>query len=161
MKKVLFIMLMLSMGLAAQAQDQANGTQDSVQVENKADSMQVENKADSVRVVDMNRTFSVGGNALMLLRSNNASKKDMKPLEWTLKNDRINDTNIVVLEVKNRRTGETEAHQIWSDGVNVTMKITKDGTTMYDVSDDLFSHLRIMKVQLGTVIMFYSELKNQ
>ena len=161
MKKVLFIMLMLSMGLMAQAQEQANSTQDSVQVENKADSVQVENKADSVRVVDMKRTFSVGGNALMLLRSNNAAKKDMNPLEWTLKNDRINDTNIVVLEVKNRRTGETEAHQIWSDGVNVTMKITKDGTTMYDVSDDLFSHLRIMKTNIGTIIMFYSELKKQ
>ena len=152
---------MLSIGLMAQAQEQANSKQDSVQVENKADSVQVENKSDSVRVVDMNRTFSVGGNALMLLRSNNAAKKDMKPLEWTLKNDRINDTNIVVLEVKNRRTGETEAHQIWSDGVNVTMKITNDGTTMYDVSDDIFSHLRIMKTNIGTIIMFYSELKKQ
>ena len=77
MKKVLFIMLMLSMGLMAQAKEQANSTHDSVQVDNKADSVQVENKADSVRVVDMNRTFSVGGNALMLLRSNNAAKKDM------------------------------------------------------------------------------------
>ena len=65
-------MLMLSMGLMAQAQDQANGTQDSVQVENKAD---------SIRIVDMNRTFSVGGNAIMLLRSNNAAKKDLRPLE--------------------------------------------------------------------------------
>lgn len=153
MKKSLFIMLMLSIGLMAQAQEQTDST--------RVDSVQVENKADSVRVVDMNRTFSVGGNALMLLRSNNASKKDMKPLAWTLKNDRIGDTNIVVLEVKNRRTGETEAYQTWSEGVNVTMSILKDGTTMYDVSDDLFSHLRIMKVQLGTVIMFYSELKKQ
>ena len=152
MKKLLFIMLMLSMGLMAQAQDQANGTQDSVQVENKAD---------SVRVVDMNRTFSVGGNAIMLLRSNTAEKRNLKPLEWTLKNDRIGDTNIVVLEVKNRRTGETEAYQSWSEGVNVTMKITKDGTTMYDVSDDLFSHLRIMKTNVGTIIMFYSELKKK
>ena len=143
---------MLSMGLAAQAQGQANSTQDSVQVENKAD---------SVRVVDMNRTFSVGGNAIMLLRSNNAAKKDLKPLEWTLKNDRIGDTNIVVLDVKNKRTGETEAYQSWSEGVNITMSIYPDGTTMYDVSDDLFSHLRIMKVKLGTVIMFYSELKKQ
>ena len=150
---------MLSIWLMAQAQEQANSTQDSVQVENKADSVQVENKADSVRIVDMNRTFSVGGNALMLLRSNNAAKKDMKPLEWTLKNDRIGDTNIVVLEVKNRRTGETEAYQSWSESVNVTMKITKDGTTMYDVSDDLFSHLRIVKMNIGTIIMFYSELK--
>ena len=145
-------MLMLSMGLMAQAQEQANGTQDSVQVENKAD---------SIRIVDMNRTFSVGGNAIMLLRSNNAAKKDLRPLEWTLKNDRVNETNIVVLEVKNLRTGDLEAYQVWSEGVNVTMKITKDGTTMYDVSDDLFSHLRIMKMDMGTIIMFYSELKKQ
>ena len=134
---------MLSMGLMAQAQEHANGTQDSVQV------------------IDMNRTFSVGGNAMMLLRSNTAEKRNLKPLEWTLKNDRIGDTNIVVLEVKNRRTGETEAYQSWSEGVNVTMKITKDGATMYDVSDDLFSHLRIMKTNVGTIIMFYSELKKQ
>jgi len=137
-------MLMLSMGLMAQAQEQTDST-----------------RVDSVQVIDMNRTFSVGGNAMMLLRSNNAAKKDMKPLEWTLKNDRIGDTNIVVLEVKNRRTGETEAHQMWSEGVNVTMKITKDGTTMYDVSDDLFSHLRIIKMNVGTIIMFYSEMLKQ
>jgi len=137
-------MLMLSMGLMAQAQEQTDST-----------------RVDSVQVIDMNRTFSVGGNAMMLLRSNNAAKKDMKPLEWTLKNDRIGDTNIVVLEVKNRRTGETEAHQLWSEGVNVTMKITKDGTTMYDVSDDLFSHLRIIKMNVGTIIMFYSEMLKQ
>lgn len=144
MKKVLFIMLMLSMGLMAQAQEQTDST-----------------RVDSVQVINMNRTFSVGGNAIMLLRSNTAEKRNLKPLEWTLKNDRIGDTNIVVLEVKNRRTGETEAHQLWSEGVNVTMSIFKDGSTMYDVSDDLFSHLRIMKVSLGTVIMFYSELKKQ
>ena len=66
-----------------------------------------------------------------------------------------------MLEVKNRRTGDLEAYQVWSEGVNVTMKITKDGTTMYDVSDDLFSHLRIMKMDMGTIIMFYSELKKQ
>jgi hypothetical protein len=82
----------------------------------------------------------------------------MKPLEWTLKNDRIGDTNVVVLDVKNRKMGETEAHQLWSDGVNVTMKTTKDGTILYEVSDDLFSHLRIMKANVGTIIMFYSEL---
>ena len=144
MKKLLFIMLMLSMGLMAQAQEQTDST-----------------RVDSVQVIDMNRTFSVGGNAIMLLRSNNAAKKDLRPLEWTLKNDRVNETNIVVLEVKNRRTGDLEAYQVWSEGVNVTMKITKDGTTMYDVSDDLFSHLRIMKMDMGTIIMFYSELKKQ
>jgi len=154
MKKVLFIiMLMLSMGLAAKAQEQANGTQQ--------DSVQVENQADNVRVVDMNRTFSVGGNAFMMLRSNNAAKKEMRPLEWVLKNDRINDTNIVTLDVKNRRTGDLEAYQVWTEGVNVTMKIMSDGTTLYEVSDDVFSHLRIMEIDLGTVIMFYSELLKQ
>ena len=144
MKKLLFIMLMLSMGLMAQAQEQTDST-----------------RVDSVQVIDMNRTFSVGGNAIMLLRSNTAEKRNLKPLEWTLKNDRVNETNIVVLEVKNRRTDDLEAYQVWSEGVNVTMKITKDGTTMYDVSDDLFSHLRIMKADIGTIIMFYSEMLKQ
>ena len=141
MKKLFLIMLVLSIGLIAKAQETSDST-----------------KVDSVQVVNMNRTFSIGGNALLLLRSNNASKRDMKPLEWTLKNDRIGDTNIVVLDVKNKRTGETEAHQLWSEGVNITMKTTKDGTILYDVSDDLFSHLRIMKANVGTIIMFYSEL---
>lgn len=137
-------MLMLSLGLMAKAQETSDST-----------------KVDSVQIVDMNRTFSIGGNALLLLRSNNASKRDMKPLEWTLKNDHIGDTNVIVLDVKNKRTGETEAHQLWSDGVNIRMKITKDGTVLYEVSDDLFSHLRIMKASVGTIIMFYSELLKQ
>lgn len=141
MKKVLFILLMLSVGLMAKAQEVSDST-----------------KVDSVQVVDMNRTFSIGGNALLLLRSNSANKRDMKPLTWTLQNDRIGENNVVVLDVKNKKTGETEAHQLWSDGVNITMKITKDGTELYDVSDDMFSHLRIMKAKVGTIIMFYSEL---
>ena len=134
-------MVMLSMGLMVKAQEASDST-----------------KVDSVQVVDMNRTFSIGGNALLLLRSNSANKRDMKPLAWTLQNDRIGENNVVVLDVKNKRTGETEAHQLWSEGVNITMKITKDGTVLYDVSDDMFSHLRIMKANVGTIIMFYSEL---
>ena len=41
------------------------------------------------------------------------------------------------------------------------MKKTKDGTILYEVSDDLFSHLRIMKADIGTIIMFYSEMLKQ
>lgn len=110
------------------------------------------------QVIPMNRTFSVGGKAIMCLRSNTAMKNDMKALTWTLSNDRIADKNIVVLDVKNIRTGRTEAHQLW-DGVEVYLVRNKKGSTMYTVQDDMFSHLRIIDIGDDTyVILFYSEL---
>jgi len=112
-----------------------------------------------LEVVDMNRTFSVGGKAIMCLRSKEATKKSLQPLEWTLKNDRIGNTNIVVLDVKNSNTGELVAHQSWSDGINIRMKLgAKDNPVLYELYDDMFSHLRIADVDLGWIILFYSEI---
>ena len=112
-----------------------------------------------LEVVDMNRTFSVGGKAIMCLRSKEATKKSLQPLEWTLKNDRIGNTNIVVLDVKNSKTGELVAHQSWSDGINIRMKLgAKDNPVLYELYDDMFSHLRIVDVDLGWIILFYSEI---
>ena len=112
-----------------------------------------------LEVVDMNRTFSVGGKAIMCLRSKEATKKSLQPLEWTLKNDRIGNTNIVVLDVKNSKTGELVAHQSWSDGINIRMKLgAKDNPVLYELYDDMFSHLRIVDVDLGCIILFYSEI---
>lgn len=112
-----------------------------------------------LEVVDMNRTFSVGGKAIMCLRSKEATKKSLQPLEWTLKNDRIANTNIVVLDVKNSKTGELVAHQSWSDGINIRMKLgAKDNPVLYELYDDMFSHLRIADVDLGWIILFYSEI---
>lgn len=112
-----------------------------------------------LEVVDMNRTFSVGGKAVMCLRSKEATKKSLQPLEWTLKNDRIGSTNIVVLDVKNSKTGELVAHQSWSDGINIRMKLgAKDNPVLYELYDDMFSHLRIVDVDLGWIILFYSEI---
>jgi len=80
-------------------------------------------------------------------------------LEWTLKNDRIGNTNIVVLDVKNSNTGELVAHQSWSDGINIRMKLgAKDNPVLYELYDDMFSHLRIADVDLGWIILFYSEI---
>ena len=112
-----------------------------------------------LEVVDMNRTFSVGGKAIMCLRSKEATKKSLQPLEWTLKNDRIGNTNIVVLDVKNSKTGELVAHQSWSDGINIRMKLgAKGNPVLYELYDDMFSHLRIVDVDLGWIILFYSEI---
>ena len=115
-------------------------------------------KKDSIQVIEMNRTFSVGGKAIMCLRSNEAEKRDLKPLTWTLKNDRVGEKNFVVLDVKNEKTGMKEAHQSWSDGVMVRMKMENGKPIIYEVYDDMFSHLRIVDVKLGNLIMFYSEL---
>lgn len=106
----------------------------------------------------MNRTFSVGGKAIMCLRSSNANKRSLQPLEWTLKNDRIGNSNIAVLDVKNSRTGETVAHQSWSDGTLIRMKTKNNTPVMYEVYDDMFSHLRIADVGMGFIILFYSEM---
>ena len=136
MKKVLFIIAVVIVAMTATAQEQK----------------------DSVQIIEMNRTFSVGGKAIMCLRSNNAEKKSLQPLEWTLKNDHIGNSNIVVLDVKNSRTGATIVHQSWSDGILVHMKVKKGKPAMYEVYDDMFSHLRVVDVDMGFIILFYSEL---
>ena len=111
----------------------------------------------NIEVVDMNRTFSVGGRAILCLRSNEASKKDLKSLDWTLKNDRIGETNLVVLEVKNSRDGSNVVYQSWSD-VQVRMKTKDKKPVLYEVYDDTFSHLRIVNVDMGYIILFFSQL---
>jgi hypothetical protein len=139
MKKVLSIIALLIIGMVASAQETAKA---------------------ELETVDMNRTFSVGGKAIMCLRSKEASKKSLQALEWTLKNDRIGDTNIVVLDVKTAKDGSTVAHQSWSDGVMVRMKVKDKKPVVYEVYDDMFSHLRIVDVDLGWIILFYSEMIN-
>ena len=110
------------------------------------------------QVVDMNRTFSVGGKALLLLRSAKAEKKDLKALTWILENNHIGDTNILTLKVKNEKTGENECHQTWND-VNITMTKGDDGLLKYTVTDDMFVHLRVIEFQKDMyMILFYSEL---
>ena len=150
MKKALSIVIMLLLAMTISAQEEATPT-DSTKAE--------------LEVVDMNRTFSVGGKALMCLRSNKAEKRNLQALEWTLKNDRIGDKNVVVLDVINARDNSTVAHQMWSDGAMVRMKVTnKDGKKvpkMYEVYDDMFSHLRIADVGNMWVILFYSEMIEQ
>ena len=139
MKKVLSIISLLLIGMVAGAQETAKA---------------------ELETVDINRTFSVGGKAIMCLRSKEASKKSLQALEWTLKNDRIGDTNIVVLDVKNAKDGSTVAHQSWSEGVMVRMKVKNKKPVLYEVYDDMFSHLRIADVDLGWIILFYSETIN-
>ena len=137
MRKLFFLLLVITASLTAVAQD-------STKVE--------------LEIIDMNRTFSVGGKAIMCLRSNTAEKRNVKPLEWTLKNDRIGETNIVVLDVKNTNTNETVAHQSWSEGVMVRMKRKDKKPVMYEVYDDMFSHLRMADTGFGWVILYYSEM---
>ena len=62
MRKALFIFALLLSGLTASAQGEV-----------KEDTIQ----SPQLETVDMNRTFSVGGNALMCLRSNNVTKRSL------------------------------------------------------------------------------------
>ncbi len=146
MKKALSIVIMLLLAMTISAQEEATPT-DSTKAE--------------LEVVDMNRTFSVGGKALMCLRSNKAEKRNLQALEWTLKNDRIGDKNVVVLDVINARDNSTVAHQMWSDGAMVRMKVKNKKPVLYEIYDDMFSHLRIADVGNMWVILFYSEMLEQ
>lgn len=117
---------------------------------------------DSIKTIPMNRTFSVGGKALMCLRSANAAKRDLKPLEWTLENHPIGDKNFITLHVKNAKTGLTEARQTWSDGEQVVMTIDNEGSKKYQVYDDTFRHLLIVDLGKETYVLFlYSHLLSE
>lgn len=119
------------------------------------------NPEDSVQVIDMNRTFSVGGRALMCLKSKTADKKSVKALTWTLDNKRAGDQNFVHLEVKNAKTGQVEEFNSWNGGVEIRMVKKSNGTISYQVFDDTFSHLVISQLNKDKdiyVILYYSEL---
>ena len=119
---------------------------------------------DSIETIDMNRTFSVGGRAIMCLRSANANKKELKALTWTLENNRAGNQNFVMLKVQNVKTEQMEAMNTWNGGVNIEMTKRKDGTFIYNVYDDLFTHLRIVQMSKDSdiyIILFYSELINK
>ena len=119
-------------------------------------------KNDSIEVIDLNRTFSIGGKALMCLRSANMSKRNLQSLDWTLENNPVGDKNMVTLKVTNSKTGAIVAFQIWDDGVNVRMKRNryKKDSSMYEVYDDMFSHLRMVQFSGDTyIILYYSEMK--
>lgn len=137
MKRVFFLLLTLLMTSAVSAQT----------------------TNDSIKTILMNRTFSVGGKALMCLRSANAAKRDLKPLEWTLENHPIGEKNFITLHVKNAKTGLTEASQTWSDGERVVMTIDNKGNKKYQVYDDTFRHLLMADLGKDVYVLFlYSQL---
>lgn len=114
------------------------------------------------RVVNMNRTFSVGGKALMCLRSANAGKNDLKALTWVLENNLIGEKNFITFNVDNAKTNRMEARQTWNDGEQVQMRIDEKGLKTYVVYDDTFIHLLLTEIgQDVYVIMLYSQLINE
>ena len=114
------------------------------------------------RVVNMNRTFSVGGKALMCLRSANAGKNDLKALTWVLENKLIGEKNFITFNVDNAKTNRMEARQTWNDGEQVQMRIDEKGLKTYVVYDDTFIHLLLTEIgQDVYAIMLYSQLINE
>jgi hypothetical protein len=90
------------------------------------------------------------------------SKRNLQSLDWTLENNPVGDKNMVTLKVTNSKTGAIVAFQIWDDGVNVRMKRNryKKDSSMYEVYDDMFSHLRMVQFSGDTyIILYYSEMK--
>lgn len=78
-----------------------------------------------------------------------------------LKNDRIGESNIIVFDTKNKKTGHNVAHQSWSEDTHVRMDIYANGEKAYYVEDDMFIHLMIVPVQGKYGIIMNSILKKK
>ena len=143
MKKILLLLSMCLLSLSGMAQSET------------------ENAKDTTQVIDMGRTFSVGGRAIFCMRSSHVNKREAKALQWTLENDRVADQNFVKLNVVNVKTGDVEVNQHWNGNVQVRMLNSEKGI-IYEVYDDTFSHLRIVQYKSDVyIIMFYSELRKK
>ena len=140
MKKLFTIMLMMAVAIAASAQE----------------------KNDSLKDISMNRTFSVGGKAIMCMRSSSMDKRDLRALTWTLENKRVSDDNFVTLKIMDAKTGQIEEIKTWSETVDIAMRVNeKNDSRSYFVYDDMFYHLRLIDLGKNVyVIMLYSDLKN-
>ena len=144
MKKILVIALLLLVSMATVAQETTDSTK--------------KKKATVVEKIVLDRTFSVSDRAILFTKKIKVSRSDFSVYEWTLKNDRIGETNVIVLEVKNKRTGNTVALQSWSDNAHVRMEIYDDGGKAYYVYDDMFNHLMIIPSQETYGIIMNSTL---
>lgn len=139
---MLFIMALVLTALTSVAQE-------------KADSIETEHS----RIIPLNRTFSVGGNALTCQRSQSFNESDIKSFIWTLENNCIGDHNFLTFECKERDNGNLVAYKNWYGDVECFMAIKSDGTKSYIILDETFIHLQITELKDDMyMILFYSDL---
>lgn len=120
-----------------------------------------ESKNPVVEKIVLDRTFNISDNAILFAKSTRVDKSSFGLYEWNLKNDRIGESNIIVFEIKNKKTGHNVVHQSWSEDTHVRMDIYANGEKAYYVEDDMFIHLMIIPVQGTYSIIMNSTLKKK
>lgn len=100
------------------------------------------------RLISMNRNFNVSGTCILYSKEKLPKETDRCNLTWELRNNVIGGENYVTFSVRDSE-GRMQDRASWNGGVNVSLLISDDGSKMYSVSDELFSHLRIMELSGG------------
>ena len=114
-----------------------------------------------VEKIMLDRTFNITDNAILFTKAAKVDKGSFGLYEWNLKNDRIGESNIIVFNIENKKTGHNTAHQSWSEDTHVRMEIYANGEKAYYVEDDMFIHLMIIPVQGTYSIIMNSILKKK
>jgi len=114
-----------------------------------------------VEKIMLDRTFNISDNAILFTKATKVDKGSFGLYEWNLKNDRIGESNIIVFNIENKKTGHNAAHQSWSEDTHVRMDIYANGEKAYYVEDDMFIHLMIIPVQGTYTIIMNSILKKK
>ena len=147
MKRTLTMIALLLVTIVASAQTENDTTKKS--------------KNPVVEKIMLDRTFNISDNAILFTKSTRVNKSSFGLYEWNLKNDRIGESNIIVFDIKNKRTGHNAAHQSWSEDAHVRMDIYANGEKAYYVEDDMFIHLMIIPAQGTYGIIMNSTLKKK
>lgn len=147
MKRTLTMIALLLVMIVASAQTENDTTKKS--------------KNPVVEKIMLDRTFNISDNAVLFTKAIRVDKSSFGLYEWNLKNDRIGETNIIVFDIKNKRTGRSVAHQSWSENTHVLMAIYANGEKAYCVEDDMFTHLMIIPVEGRYAIIMTSTLKKK
>ena len=147
MKRTLTMIALLLVMVVASAQTENDTTKKS--------------KNPVVEKIMLDRTFNISDNAVLFTKAVTVNKGSFGLYEWNLKNDRIGESNIIVFDIKNKKTGYNVAHQSWSEDTHVRMDIYANGEKAYYVEDDMFIHLMIVPVQGKYGIIMNSILKKK
>ena len=147
MKRTLTMVALLLVMIVASAQTENDTTKKS--------------KNPVVEKIMLDRTFNISDNAILFTKSTKVDKGNFGLYEWNLKNDRIGESNVIVFNIENKKTGHNAAHQSWSEDAHVRMDIYANGEKAYCVEDDMFIHLVIIPLQGTYGIIMNSTLKKK
>jgi hypothetical protein len=147
MKRALTMIALLLVMIVASAQTENDTTEKS--------------KNPVVEKIMLDRTFNISDNAILFTKAAKVDKGNFGLYEWNLKNDRIGESNVIVFNIENKKTGHNAAHQSWSEDAHVRMDIYANGEKAYYVEDDMFIHLMIIPVQGTYGIIMNSTLKKK